>query len=150
MASKDCTGRLSSQVVTPYFCFNGVTRDALALYSSVFGGTTMLKTYEHAPKDMAVPEDKKHLILHGSLTGGAFDLMACDVFKEPTVTGNCVQLCINFTDEAEETRCFHALSVNGQVLMPLQSTFWGARFGTLVDKFGVTWMLHMHVTTCPA
>jgi len=25
--------------------------------------------------------------------------------------------------------------------MPLQDTFWGARFGMLLDRFGVNWML---------
>jgi PhnB protein len=24
--------------------------------------------------------------------------------------------------------------------MPLQDTFWGARFGMLTDKFGIKWM----------
>jgi PhnB protein len=28
------------------------------------------------------------------------------------------------------------------VTMPLQDTFWGARFGMLIDKFGVSWMLN--------
>jgi PhnB protein len=26
--------------------------------------------------------------------------------------------------------------------MPLQDTFWGARFGMLVDRFGVSWMFN--------
>jgi PhnB protein len=26
--------------------------------------------------------------------------------------------------------------------MPLEDTFWGARFGMLTDKFGISWMLN--------
>ena len=26
--------------------------------------------------------------------------------------------------------------------MPLQDTFWGASFGMLVDKYGISWMLN--------
>jgi PhnB protein len=26
--------------------------------------------------------------------------------------------------------------------MPLEATFWAARFGMLVDRFGVSWMIN--------
>jgi len=26
--------------------------------------------------------------------------------------------------------------------MPLQQTFWAARFGTVVDRFGIPWMIN--------
>ena len=26
--------------------------------------------------------------------------------------------------------------------MPLQTTFWGARYGMLTDRYGVNWMLN--------
>ena len=26
--------------------------------------------------------------------------------------------------------------------MPLQDTFWGAHFGTLIDRFGIGWMFN--------
>jgi PhnB protein len=26
--------------------------------------------------------------------------------------------------------------------MPIQQTFWAARFGMLVDKFGIAWMIN--------
>jgi len=31
---------------------------------------------------------------------------------------------------------------NGTVQMPLEPTFWAARFGMLVDQFGVPWMVN--------
>ena len=37
---------------------------------------------------------------------------------------------------------FHALSEKGTVQMPIQETFWAARFGMLVDKFGTPWMVN--------
>jgi PhnB protein len=30
----------------------------------------------------------------------------------------------------------------GKVTMPLQEIFWGAYYGTCVDKFGVQWMFN--------
>jgi len=43
---------------------------------------------------------------------------------------------------AEAERLFNALVQNATVLMPLQETFWAARFGMLVDQFGVPWMIN--------
>ncbi len=39
----------------------------------------------------------------------------------------------------ENERLFTALGEGGKVTMPLQDTFWGARFGVLTDRFGVQW-----------
>jgi uncharacterized glyoxalase superfamily protein PhnB len=36
----------------------------------------------------------------------------------------------------------NALSQGGQVHMPLQQTFWSAKFGMLQDKFGISWMVN--------
>jgi PhnB protein len=35
----------------------------------------------------------------------------------------------------------------GRVTMPLENTFWGARFGTLVDRYGVNWMFNAELPT---
>jgi len=34
------------------------------------------------------------------------------------------------------------LAENGIVQMPIQQTFWAARFGMLVDQFGIPWMVN--------
>jgi PhnB protein len=39
-------------------------------------------------------------------------------------------------------KVFEKMSEGGKVSMPLQDTFWGARFGMLQDKFGVNWMFN--------
>ena len=37
---------------------------------------------------------------------------------------------------ADAERVFHELAEGGKVVMPLQKTFWAARFGAVVDRFG--------------
>jgi PhnB protein len=54
--------------------------------------------------------------------------------------GFSVSLHVKDTKEAE--RAFKALSEGGTVKMPLEETFWAARFGMLVDKFGTPWMVN--------
>lgn len=42
----------------------------------------------------------------------------------------------------EQDRLYSALGEGGKATMPLQDTFWGARFGMLTDRFGVNWMFN--------
>jgi PhnB protein len=53
-----------------------------------------------------------------------------------------VHLSINFDDAAQQEKVFNALAENGAVGMPLQDTFWGAKFGMVTDQFGICWMLN--------
>jgi PhnB protein len=45
-------------------------------------------------------------------------------------------------DPGEADRIFNALSENGTVHMPIGETFWAIRFGMLVDRFGIPWMVN--------
>ena len=45
-------------------------------------------------------------------------------------------------DPARAERVFNALADGGKVSMPLQETFWAHRFGMLVDRFGIAWMVN--------
>ena len=62
--------------------------------------------------------------------------------EHPFVQGTNVHLNIDCESVEEIDRLFGALSAGGTVTMPLQDTFWGARFGLLNDKFGVQWMFN--------
>jgi len=44
-------------------------------------------------------------------------------------------------DEAEANRLFAALSDGGEVKMPLSKTFFSPRFGMVMDRFGISWMV---------
>jgi PhnB protein len=37
---------------------------------------------------------------------------------------------------------FKELSEGGTVTMPIEETFWARRFGMLVDRFGIPWMVN--------
>jgi PhnB protein len=39
-------------------------------------------------------------------------------------------------------KAFELLSAGGKVTLPIQDTFWGAKFGMLTDAFGVRWMFN--------
>lgn len=43
--------------------------------------------------------------------------------------------------EAEADKAFNALAKGGKVEQPPSKTFFSAKFGMVVDKFGVFWMV---------
>jgi PhnB protein len=44
-------------------------------------------------------------------------------------------------------RIFTALAEGGSVTMPFERTFWAERFGMLVDRFGIPWMINCEGAT---
>jgi PhnB protein len=63
------------------------------------------------------------------------------------VKGNTVSLMLNCSSEAEIKKCYKSLSKGGEASHPLESTFWGALFGDLTDKFGNHWLLNYQTTS---
>jgi PhnB protein len=51
-------------------------------------------------------------------------------------------VALQIKSPADAERIFHALAEKGTVQMPLQQTFWAVRFGMLVDRFGIPWMVN--------
>jgi PhnB protein len=70
-------------------------------------------------------------------------LMVSDSMPGQPVTGGTnMSLSLNFDSVADIERVFGALSEGANITMPLQDTFWGARFGMLTDRFGINWMFN--------
>ena len=56
--------------------------------------------------------------------------------------GNKIFIALDPDTREETTKLFNALSTGGKVAMPLREMFWGAFYGTCIDKFGVQWMFN--------
>lgn len=127
--------------INAYLFFEGNCREAMNFYQSCLGGKTEVMTFEGSP--MEVPDEYKDKVMHACLMTDELTLMASDSMPgQPVNFGNSVSLSINYESEAEINRLFPLLAQDGQVTMALQDTFWGARFGSLIDKFGINWMLN--------
>ena len=58
-------------------------------------------------------------------------------------SGSPISLSLDFKSAEEQQRVFDILAENARkIIMPLQDTFWGARFGILADSFGIRWMFN--------
>jgi len=129
-----------------YLNFNGKAETAFNFYRSVFGGEfSALHRMSEAPESDQLPERERNYILHISLpVGDNLILMASDVLEsagQQLQLGNNCYICIQPNSEEEAFRFFNALSVEGNIEMPLEQQFWGTLFGAFTDKFGVKWMV---------
>jgi PhnB protein len=129
--------------LNPYLNFNGQCEAAFKFYEKTLGGKIeAMFTHAGTPAEQQTPPEWRDKILHARLTIGDNILMASDAppdcYEEPK--GFSVSLQINDPKEAE--RIFYALAENGKVQMAIQETFWAARFGMLVDQFGIPWMIN--------
>jgi PhnB protein len=129
--------------VNTYLHFNGQCEAAFKFYAQVLGGKIeFVLPFAGSPAESQVPPEWRTKVLHATLRVGDSVLMASDAppgrFQQPQ--GFSVSLTLQNPADAE--RIYHALADGGSVTMPLQQTFWAARFGMLVDRFGIPWMIN--------
>ena len=125
--------------LSPYISFNGTAAQAIALYERVLGAQKVNVARAGDIPGMNVPAEQKDQILHSVLMLGGTPLMISDAKVNVPAEGN-VHLSLDFTDLDEMKLKFAALAEGGAVTVPLQDTFWGAKFGMLTDSLGVRWM----------
>ena len=123
-----------------YLFFKGECRQAMEFYKSVFGGEVNYTTYGDTPRPGM--DGDKNWIMHAVLEGGDIKLMASDTAEASPATKK-VSLSLGGTDEAKMRKAFEKLSAGGNVRQPLMQAPWGDIFGSLVDKYGVDWMMNI-------
>jgi PhnB protein len=130
-------------VLHPYLTFGGNCREAMSFYQKVLGGELRLQSVGESPMADRIPEEMKSCILHAMLTSDRLVLMASDMVGEKgLLKGNSVSLMLSCTSREEAESCYSKLSEGGEQTYPLETTFWGALFGGLTDRFGHHWLLH--------
>ena len=125
-----------------YLNFDGNCRQAMEFYKKCLGAELYIMSFSEAPCDF--PKDaKKDGIMHACLTKGSSALlMASDVMPGMSLQpGNNFTINIKCESVEEIDRLFAEFGEKGKVTMPLQGTFWAARFGMLTDRFGIGWMI---------
>lgn len=137
---------MSNNKVEPYLFFGGRCAEALEFYRSAIGAEIIMSmrfsdSPEPMPPGVLQPgfEDK---VMHSSFRVGDTELMASDGCDDKSSFSG-FSLSLTVETEAEADSAFAALADGGQVTMPLGKTFWSPRYGMLVDRFGVNWMVYV-------
>ena len=95
---------------------------------------------------MALTDAEKRLVLHVELPIlGGHVLMATDMMESmghDLKVGNNVTINLEPDSREETQRLYDALSEGASDCAPLADMFWGATWGTCLDRFGIRWMFN--------
>jgi PhnB protein len=130
----------------PYLFFHGRCEEALNFYKECLRGEIVgINRFASSPMESQVDPSYKDKVMHASFVAGDVKFMASDGQPGAAPDGeDDIALCLATTDGGEGERVFAALAEGGKVDMPLGEAFWGGKFGSLTDRFGVQWMVSVH------
>ena len=129
--------------IHPYLSFNGNCEEAFSFYAKCFGGTLgELFRYGNSPMADEGGGALKDKIMHGSVVVHGQTLMGADMPPGQYEKPQGFSISVHPKEVAEAERIFAELSSGGTVQMPLEKTFWAARFGACVDRFGIPWTVN--------
>jgi PhnB protein len=129
--------------LNPYLSFNGRCEEAFKFYQQILGGNIQtMMTWGESPMADQVPSEWRDKIIHTSLIAGESALLGADAPPDYYQKPGGFSVTIQIDDTADAERIFNSLAEDGTVKMPLQQTFWAERFGMLIDRFGIPWMVN--------
>jgi PhnB protein len=130
------------QMIT-YVNFPGSCEEAFSFYeASLRGRLGEIFRYAGSPMADQVSANWQDKVMHGSMTVGENALMGSDVAPDRYEQPQGFSLSLQLDDTAEAERMFGELREGGRIVMPLEQTFWAARFGVVVDRFGIPWTIN--------
>lgn len=132
---------MASQL-NPYLNFDGTAREAMTRYQEIFGGDLEVMTFGQYGAEGAGADGVMHASLH---TDAGFVLMASDLppgYDAPASGPTNVHVSLSGDDESLRGY-WDGLSEGATVTMPLEKQMWGDEFGSLVDRFGISWMVNI-------
>ncbi|EEM03718.1 hypothetical protein bmyco0003_39840 [Bacillus pseudomycoides] len=136
--------------INPYLVLDGNGQEAVKFYEHALDAKVeVIQTFGEMPEnpEFTVPDEVKDRVLHAHLKVGNTDLMISDTFPgQPYQIGSQVTVAIRISDAEKAKEVFEKLQDGGQVIMPIQETFWSPAYGQVKDKFNVEWQ----VSTVPA
>jgi len=125
--------------------FYGRTEEAVTFYNQTIEAETLfLMRFRDCPDRSQVRPGMEEKIFHATFRIGSTEVMASDCGCEQAPTGTnfagfSLALRVETPEKAE--RFFAALSDGGQIQIPLQKTFFAARYGIIIDRFGISWKI---------
>jgi PhnB protein len=132
-------------IVKPYLFFDGKCEEALEFYRRTLDArVTMLMRFKDSPeppKPGCAAPGSENKVMHAEFSVGQTVILASDgrCGGNPVFQG--FGLAISMATATEVDRAFNSLAEGGQLQAPLEETFFSARFGMVIDRYGVFWMV---------
>jgi PhnB protein len=141
-------------ILQPYLFFDGKCEEAIEFYGRAVGAkVNMLMRFKESPEPPAsgcMPPGSENKVMHAQITVGGTVVLVSDgrCTNRPNFQG--FSLALSVASEADADSTFNALADGGHIQSPLAKTFFSPRFGMVVDRFGVMWMVMVRPTENPA
>jgi PhnB protein len=137
--------------LNPYLLFNGQCEAAFKFYEKALGGKIeAMMTHGDSPMAQQVSPEWRNKIIHARMVVDGQVLMGSDAPPDHYEKPSGFSLSLGVKDPVEAERLFDELAQSGTIQMPLQQTFWAVRFGMLVDRFGIPWMVNCEAASASA
>ncbi len=141
------------RTATPCIVMDGMAKEAVHFYEEVLNAQVLnLQTYGEMP--MPCPDALKSRVSNAVLKIGSSELMLFDAPVQPGPQGNTketgnhrkngdaeVTLSLSIGSAETTRKIFQELQQEGKVIAPLEVVPFSPAFGTVRDKFGVTFIL---------
>ncbi|NLG58453.1 MAG: VOC family protein [Clostridiales bacterium] len=132
-------------MIEPYLSLGGNAAEAAAYYAGVFDAPEpyVMRYGEIPPGEMEeVPPEAAQLVMHANVKTYGGDLMLADAMPGSDTTPSAgMWITLSHTDQNRLRETFERLSREGEVLSPLEPSFFSPLYGQLRDKYGFFWML---------
>lgn len=133
--------------VQAYIYFNGNCREAVEFYSEAFKTEKpRIMLYGDTPGDTVsdMEEEMKSRVMHTNLMISGSLVMFSDVPPGvPYTVGNHISLTVVSNDENELRYAFDKIKKGGTDIEELHETFWSKCYGSVTDKYGISWQLSL-------
>jgi PhnB protein len=123
--------------IEPHICVKGAV-EAIAFYEKAFGAKNTFKRM--------TGDGKRVMHANLSLFGGTimmhdeFPEYGSDVLSPASLGGASVAININLSKAADvDAAVDRAVKAGAMPIMPVEDTFWNARYGRVKDPFGHVW-----------
>ncbi len=133
----------------PYITLNGTCEEAVKFYQSIIGGTITSISFKELPAVENIPmsESWQDKIMHSTLT---FDdgnvLYFSDAWEQsPIKFGNSSTIHLVVENDKQVYDFVEKLAEGGEITMPADNTFWNSVYGSLVDKYGISWGIEFEI-----
>lgn len=137
---------MTVNTATPYLILGGLADEAIAHYQDAFGATVE-SLQRFGDMDANCPEATKNMVMHAVLKLDSATIMLSDGGPgEKAVGAGATSVALQLDDAAAARHSFDILATSGKVVQPLISAPWGALFGAVHDRFGVSWMFNCAVS----
>jgi PhnB protein len=133
--------------MTPYLSFKGDCEAAFRFYERCLDGRVgTIFRYGGSPMADGAPAGWEDKVMHGSVTVAGRTLMGADIAPERYEEPKGISLSLQIANAADAERIFTELARDGRIVVPLEKTFWAERFGMVVDRFGIPWLINCETT----